>query len=330
MEIRIDKQSEISVRQQLAEQIIFSIATERLKPGQALPSVRELARRLKIHHNTVSEAYQDLVRRAWVVGRRGSRVIVRAPEERAERMSGYDVDDLINATIRVARQQGCSLQELRERVRMRLLAEPPDHILIVEEETGLRQLLQEEIRAKLGQSTASCSIANLAAHPGLAIGALVVAGQYAIGEVDRLVPKNLPAIPLAFSAADEHLEVLRKLDQPSVIAVVSVSAVFLQTARSLLAPALGRRHVMRDFCFPLDDPKAVRAADLVFVDSIARPRVKHSKLLEYRLIAPASLEYLRTAMKSYQIRVTLRSASIVKRENKKKESAIRTVSGHVS
>ena len=28
--------------------------------GQKLPSVRALARRLKIHHNTVSAAYQDL------------------------------------------------------------------------------------------------------------------------------------------------------------------------------------------------------------------------------------------------------------------------------
>jgi hypothetical protein len=50
---------------------------------------------------------------------------------------------------------------------------------------------------------------------------------------------------------------------------------------------------MRDLLFPPDDPKALRAADLVFVDSIARPRVKHSKILEY----------LRTAMKSYQLRL---------------------------
>jgi len=302
MEIRIDKKSEIPVRQQLAEHIIFSIATEKLKPGQALPSVRALARRLKIHHNTVSQAYQDLVRRTWLVGRRGSRLVVRAPEELAAWTKGCDVDDLINATIRAARQQGFSLQALRERVRTRLLAEPPDHILVVEEDPGLRRLIQEEIRAALGHPAEGCSLANLAAHPGMAIGALTVTGQYAIGEVDPLVPKSVPAIPLVFSAVDEHLELLRKLQQPSVIVVVSVSAAFLKTARSLLAPALGRRHVMRDLCFPLDDPKALRAADLVFADSIARPQVRHSKVFLYRLIAPSSLEYLCSAMKSYQAR----------------------------
>ena len=39
------------------------IATRRLKPEEVLPSVRVLARPHKIHHNTVSQAYQDLVDR---------------------------------------------------------------------------------------------------------------------------------------------------------------------------------------------------------------------------------------------------------------------------
>jgi|SRR5215471_10936894 len=302
MEIRIDKKSEVPIRQQLAEHIVFSIATEKLKPGEALPSVRELARRLKIHHNTVSQAYKDLVNRTWLVGRRGSRVVVRSSGKLDGRAPGHDIDDLINATIRVARQQGFSLQALRERVRTRLLAEPPDHVLVVENEPGLRRLLQEEIRAALGQPAEGCSLSELVAHPGLAIGALTVAAQFSIGEVDALIPKSIPAIPLVFSTADEQLEMLRKLVQPSVIAVVSVSAVFLQTARALLAPALGRRHVMRDFTFPLTDARAVQAADLVFADSVARPKIKHPKIFQYKVIAPTSLEYVCNAMKSYQTR----------------------------
>ena len=58
MKIRISKESEVSIRQQLTGQISFLIVTGKLKPGEALPSVRELATRLKIHHNTVSQAYQ--------------------------------------------------------------------------------------------------------------------------------------------------------------------------------------------------------------------------------------------------------------------------------
>jgi len=44
----------------------------------------------------------------------------------------------------------------------------------------------------------------------------------------------------------------------------------------------------------------LRAADLVFCDSIACRQVRHPKRVEYQLIAPASLEYLATAMQSYQ------------------------------
>jgi DNA-binding transcriptional regulator YhcF (GntR family) len=300
MEFRIEKKSEVPIRQQLADQIIFSIATEKLKPGEALPSVRELARRLKIHHNTVSQAYKDLERRAWLVGRRGSRVVVRARGRQARRAGGSDLDDLINATIRVARQQGYTLQTLRERVRARLLAQPPDRVLVVEEEPGLRLLLREEIRAVLHRPTEGCTLSDLATDPGVAIGALTVAAQYAIADVDPLVPKGMPAIPLAFSLADEQVELLRKLQQPSIIAVVSVSEVFLKTARSFLAPAMGQRHTLREFSFPLDEPTALTAVDLVFADSIVRSRVKHPNIIQYQLIQPSSLEYLITALKSYE------------------------------
>jgi len=73
MDIRISKESEVPVRQQFTEQIYFLIATGKLKSGEALPSVRTLARQLQIHHNTVSEAYQDLVQQAWLVRRRGGK-----------------------------------------------------------------------------------------------------------------------------------------------------------------------------------------------------------------------------------------------------------------
>jgi DNA-binding transcriptional regulator YhcF (GntR family) len=138
VEIRIDKKSEMPVWQQLAEQITFSIATEKLKPGEALPSVRELSRRLKIHRNTVSQAYRDLKRRSWLVGRRGSRVAVRERSQPGHRTGTSDLDDLINATIHLARERGYSLRELRERVKGRLLAQPPDRVLVVEQEVGLR------------------------------------------------------------------------------------------------------------------------------------------------------------------------------------------------
>ena len=78
MELHVDSSNEVPLRRQLTEQIIFLIVTQKLGDGELLPSVRELARRLKVHHNTVSEAYQDLVQRKWLERRRGSRLAVLA------------------------------------------------------------------------------------------------------------------------------------------------------------------------------------------------------------------------------------------------------------
>jgi len=197
MEIRINKESEVPLRQQLTEQVIYLIVTGQLKAGQPLPSVRELARRLKIHHNTVSEAYQDLASRTWLVRRRGSRVVVRAGGDPIQ-PGKVDLDDLINAAIRAAREQGYSLQQLRERVRERLLVQPPDHFLVVEEEPGLRRLLAEEIRGSLRWPVESCSRAELASNPGLAIGALAVVPEYAVADTERLFPKDRPMVSIAF------------------------------------------------------------------------------------------------------------------------------------
>jgi DNA-binding transcriptional regulator YhcF (GntR family) len=300
MDIRVSKQSEVPVRQQLAEQIVYLIATGNLKPGQALPSVRDLARRLKIHHNTVSHAYQNLVRRTWLVWRRGTRVVVRSPADAPGFDGKQDLDDLINGVIREARERGHSLQALRERFRARLLTEPPDHILVVDQEPGLQRLLQAEIHRALGWPVECCAREELTHASGLVIGAILVVPQYGIEDVRPLVPKDRLTVPIAFSFADEHVERIRRLKQPSVIGVVSVSSSFLKTARSLLAPALGRRHSLREFLLPLDDSNALNGFDVIFCDSIALAEVKNPRAVHYRLVAPASLEYLAGVLESFQ------------------------------
>ena len=293
MDIRISKESEVPLRQQLAEQIVFLIATEKLKPGEFLPSVRELARRLKIHHNTVSQAYQDLSRRNWVRIRRGSRTTVLPPQERTQ-----DLDDLINATIQLARERGYGLRDLERRVRERLQAQSPDHLLVVAEEPGFRELLREEIRLELAWPVEACSQEELASNRGRVVGAQVVTPLIYVEQVVPLLPKNRPVIPLVYDDADKYLEQVRALQEPSLIAVVSVSERFLRTAISLLAPVVGQRHTLQKFSLPLPTPNAMAAADLVFCDSIASRQVKAAKLVHYRLISPACLEQISNAMKS--------------------------------
>src|SRR6266404_2846230 len=78
MYIRINRGSDVTICRQLSEQIVFLIATAKLKEGDALPSVRAMASRHKISRTTVSEAYKDLVQRQWIKGHRGKKMVVRA------------------------------------------------------------------------------------------------------------------------------------------------------------------------------------------------------------------------------------------------------------
>ena len=93
------------------------MATSRLKPGDQLPTVRQLAVSLRINANTVARVYADLERSGAIETRRGVGSFVaataeeaRPPRERDKRLrafatrvladaaaSGFSVEDVINA-----------------------------------------------------------------------------------------------------------------------------------------------------------------------------------------------------------------------------------------
>lgn len=72
MLIRVDPQS----AEPLFEQVVFAVKTAvargTAKPGEQLPSVRELARELAINPNTVVRAYEVLERDGVLVRRQGA------------------------------------------------------------------------------------------------------------------------------------------------------------------------------------------------------------------------------------------------------------------
>ncbi|MCX5757655.1 MAG: GntR family transcriptional regulator, partial [Candidatus Hydrogenedentes bacterium] len=68
--------SPIAVFVQIENQIQFAISSRRVKPGDALPSVREMATMLDVNPNTVTKAYRDLEIMRLVHTRRGVGVTV--------------------------------------------------------------------------------------------------------------------------------------------------------------------------------------------------------------------------------------------------------------
>jgi len=295
MQIALSKNSNVPLRQQLAEQIVFLITTGQLRAGDALPSVRAVARQSKIHHNTVSEAYQELVRRGWLTHRRGSQLVV-GTGSGTPSDTLHSLDELINESIQRAKDMGYSLQALRQRVRERLLDQPPDHFLVVEPEKGLREIIRREIDDNLSWPVVGCSLEEFTAENGLAIGAQVLGANHLMKELKPLVPRHRSPLGIVYSQATEQINLIRKLPNPSIVAVVSVSESLLRTARSLLAPAIARRHELNEVLMVEDAPLNLAAADVVICDAITTSMVRSRRKVTYQLIAPDCLEHLAASL----------------------------------
>lgn len=69
--ININSRSSKSIYQQIIDQIKENILKGILKPGDKLPSIREMSSLLTVNPNTVSKAYQELERQKAIETLRG-------------------------------------------------------------------------------------------------------------------------------------------------------------------------------------------------------------------------------------------------------------------
>jgi GntR family transcriptional regulator len=76
MFIRIENSSAVPVYRQIMDQVRYQIAGGVLRPGDRLPSVRDLARQLPANQNTVLKAYDLLAREGLVERRQGDGTFV--------------------------------------------------------------------------------------------------------------------------------------------------------------------------------------------------------------------------------------------------------------
>ena len=83
MLLRIEKGSSVPISRQIAEQIASLCAAGKLKPGDRLPSVRELARDLAVNQNTILRVYERLTGEGLLDRRHGQGTFVADTARRA-------------------------------------------------------------------------------------------------------------------------------------------------------------------------------------------------------------------------------------------------------
>jgi GntR family transcriptional regulator len=112
---RIESSTGVPITRQLADQIRAGCATGQLKPGDRLPSVRELARLLTINQNTVLRVYERLTADGLLERRHGEGTFVadRLPGGQLKVQRAAVRDDLVRL-VRRALELGFDAEQLRD------------------------------------------------------------------------------------------------------------------------------------------------------------------------------------------------------------------------
>jgi len=226
--------SEIPVRQQLVTQVVLGILCNDLKPGQRLPSTRELARRFRIHPNTISAAYRELGREKWVEFRRGSGVYVRAVRPKVAR-GAVSPESLIANLVLESRRAGLSLEELRRLVRHWLSLHPPTHFLLIEPDEELRRIAVTELAAALTLPVKGCGFAELRQVD--AANALFVVFPSKAAAAREALPPDAELVVLEVRSAPASMARLLPRSREWLVGVASGWPGFLDAARTMLAAA---------------------------------------------------------------------------------------------
>jgi DNA-binding transcriptional regulator YhcF (GntR family) len=227
--------SEVPIYRQLVTQVVLAILAGDLKPGERLPSTRELARRFALHPNTISAGYRQLDREGWTEQRRGSGVYVRQ-KAASPTTPAQMLDHHIAGFFRAARDLKLPAAEVRARVAEWLAAPPPDHLLLIDDDAELRRILLTEIRSATSFPVAEATPEECAGGEILA-GAIPLCRPSRTATVRKLLPPGIELVTLQIRSAHAWLSPWLPAPEGHLIGVASRWPEFLETARTMLIAA---------------------------------------------------------------------------------------------
>ncbi|MGO1353949.1 GntR family transcriptional regulator [Brachybacterium tyrofermentans] len=117
MHIPLDPSAPEPIYEQIRARLAEAILRGDLPAGEALPSIRVLARDLRVSVITTTRAYNELVADGLVDAVRGKGVFVRAQQPDQVRSRALErIDGALTEVVRAARTAGISAEDLHDRL----------------------------------------------------------------------------------------------------------------------------------------------------------------------------------------------------------------------
>jgi DNA-binding transcriptional regulator YhcF (GntR family) len=299
MDIVLNRKGGVSVRDQIRTQIELKILCGELAAGQRLPSVRSLARRLRVHANTISAAYQELEAAGQLELKAGSGVFVKASgSTRLDDANG--LDEMIRLALQTAFHRGYSGEQVRAAVLRWLAAAPPDRVIVVDPSREMAELLARELHGALSVPAHACSLEEASRDPRTLSGALAIALPYYIQAVTSLRPAAAVE-SVNLEVTNEVRDAILALLAGTIVLVVSHAAPVLPFASVLFRSLRGEDLLVETRLLAATDEwrRLVRAADVVFTDAVAAPvvaKARPRRLVEVRFLPRSVHERLRETL----------------------------------
>ncbi len=115
MNIIISNSSDKPIYEQITIQIKTMVMNGQLKEGDPLPSMRTLAKELRISVITTKRAYEDLEKDGFITTVVGKGSFVRAADTRLVREEKLkQIEELLSRAVSTAQQSGISREEIEE------------------------------------------------------------------------------------------------------------------------------------------------------------------------------------------------------------------------
>jgi GntR family transcriptional regulator len=119
MKIIVSNRSGVAIYEQIKEQIKAAIFSGELREDDVLPSIRQLARDLKISVITTTRAYGDLEQEGFIVNVQGKGCyVLPRNKELARENALHKMEDGLGTAIAAAKAEGITKKEIIERLNL--------------------------------------------------------------------------------------------------------------------------------------------------------------------------------------------------------------------
>ena len=119
----VDPSNGVAIYLQIVRQIKFAIAEKTLRPGQLLPSVRQLSKQLTVNPNTVTRAFQELQADGLIETLRGrGAVVCKGAVQQCQKDRKTIIAHRIGGVLAEALHGGLTSEEIRKIVEKQLVS----------------------------------------------------------------------------------------------------------------------------------------------------------------------------------------------------------------